>query len=251
MVIIPGSDMAFYIVHEFVPLCTSTRTGPCVISTFSQEVVANVLCNVGPLDSDQLVTETLLATMFSLDSASQTSVDSIVGIIPTTEVQWASNDVDHFRPASAPLLPMTSTTSNQNASSTRTLVITDAPSTTRAHRTTLSPATIQPKRPEEFSSHADVGIGVGVSITGLALLAVGARLSFRRRRSRRQKAQTFVDSKAELIGEDKRIDALLELVLDGATHEVDGQRSLVEFSNNTQYTRPRVGVPRTWGRGGH
>lgn len=101
--------------------------------------------------------------------------------MPAFQVVWASTDLESFTPRSAPLL--TSFTSSPPVTSSSQQSVTSFQSSTSSR--SISSHTTSPGSSNSLSTGAQAGIGVGVSIVGLVVLAIlGWCLLWRKRRRR-------------------------------------------------------------------
>ena len=117
------------------------------------------------------------------------------GTLPNVQVVWEADDLSLFTPASAPLLTPSTLTVSQ---------ITKQTGGASPGRSGPSPAESQNEK-GGLSTGAQAGIGVGVALAALILLACLILLVLRRRRNNRKpppshepSEKPYLDSKAEL-----------------------------------------------------
>ncbi|TKA83068.1 hypothetical protein B0A55_00928 [Friedmanniomyces simplex] len=163
----------------------------------------------------------------------------------TIAVAWALTDLDRYTPASAPTYTteLTAATggsnfaesaaSNSATSTSATLSSASAPSPTQSGSSPPSPTQTN----TSLSVGAKAGIGVGASLGGLALVALGVWLLLRRRKSHAGGEVNYVDGKAELPGEGagKQSPKAGELSTRGEIHEFRGDGRPAELGLDVRH----------------
>lgn len=146
----------------------------------------------------------------------------------TIAVAWASSDLPLFTPASAPLVQARLAASASRASASDSQATTSEPS----NGTSSSPMSSG-----FLSTGAQAGIGVGVSIAGIILLALGMWALLRRRQSRTRNDEPRADPRAGLRGEDaeKKLPGVAELGNYGAKAELAGLTKPTELDRNERH----------------
>lgn len=138
-------------------------------------------------------------------------------------VTWASSDLPKFTPSSAPLIPP-----GGSLPQTDSAILADG---SAKPVSPLSSGSAVPSN--SLSTGAKAGIGVGVAVGAIAVIAALVWFLLRRRRRRKEEGQLNTFEKAELHGEavkeSQRNVRAKELGEDGQVHEMGSPDKPVEI----------------------
>ncbi|KAK1809833.1 hypothetical protein LTR12_015795 [Friedmanniomyces endolithicus] len=158
--------------------------------------------------------------------------NAFTAFAPTIAVAWAFTDLDRYTPASAPIFA-TDLTAATIGSSTATTTSASQSNPTTSSSTLSTPI----QSGSSLSTGATAGIGVDAALGGLALIALGAWLFLRRRKSRAAGGADDNHGKAELPGEsaEKQRTKAGELSTRGEIFEFGGDARPAELEPDVRY----------------
>ncbi len=158
--------------------------------------------------------------------------NAFTAFAPTIAVAWAFTDLDRYTPASAPIFA-TDLTAATIGSSTATTTSASQSNSATSSSTLSTPI----QSGSSLSTGATAGIGVDAALGGLALIALGAWLFLRRRKSRAAGGADDNHGKAELPGEsaEKQRTKAGELSTRGEIFEFGGDARPAELEPDVRY----------------